>query len=181
MICLTNYESKQKIKFSVTRIKKGRVYISTKIVEEIYNDFEEGKEYPFIITQFRKYPGKRSFYIIKGQNGQTYRLRKKYYNKYNFELGQTIYCRLVSEGKEKFLEPRHPYYELGKEYKFKIKNIEFIYEYPDETRQVFILGNKYGKDSIVLIDEVNKEKIQDGKLKCKVKDIRKSRIFLACK
>ena len=176
-----NFESKQKIKFSVTRIKKGRVYVSTKIVEEVYIDFEEGKEYPFIITQFRKYPGKRSFYVIKSPKGLTYKLRRKFYKQYNFELGQTIYCRLVRDGEDRYLEPGHPFYKIGKEYKFKIINIEYIDEYPNIRKQVFILKNKYGKDSIVLMENVNKENIQDGKIHCRVEDIRKSRLYLECK
>ncbi len=173
-----DYEAKQKINFLITRIKKGKVYISRKIVKEIYNEFNEGKEYPFIISQFKKHPGKRSYYVIKSQSGLTFKLRRKYYKKYNFELGQTIYCRLVSEGEDRYLEPRHPFYKIGKEYKFMIKNIEYIDEYPDIKKQAFILKNKYGKDSIVLIENVNKEKIQDGKLQCRVEDIRKSRLYL---
>lgn len=167
------------LKFSVSRIKKGRVYLSTNGGKEEYSHFEIGKYYYFKIIQFRLYPGNRSFYILKGENRLTYKLRSKFFEKYDFKIGQSIQCRLIREKKESYLEPKHPYYTIGKEYTFDIIGDEYIIDYPKGKIDAYLLKNDFGKP--VHIPKKNVEgKVKNRKINCKVTDIRKSRLYLEC-
>ena len=172
------------VKFMVSRIKKGRVYLSSNGLKEEYNHFEEGKYYYFRIVQFRLYPDNRSYYILKydhetDQEGYTYKLRSKYFEKYDFKIGQSIQCRMIQEDKETYLEPKHPYYTIGKEYTFDIIGDEFIIDYPQGEIDAYLLKNDYGKSIHVPKNGV-KGKVKDGKLMCTISDIRKSRLHLDC-
>lgn len=170
------------IKFVVSRIKKGRVYLNTNGQKEEFNHFEEGKYYYFRIIQFRLYPDNRSYYILKEDmknSGDefTYKLRSKYFEKYGFKIGQSIQCRLVREENETYLEPRHPYYTIGNVYTFDIIRDEFIIDYPKGEIDAYLLRNDYGKPVHIPKKDV-KGKVIDGKIKCTVSDIRKSRLYL---
>lgn len=172
------------VKFSISRIKKGRVYLSLNGGKEEYSHFKEGVYYYFRITQFRLYPDNRSYYILKNDSessaeGFTYKLRSKYFEKYDFKIGQTVQCRLVKEEKEIYLEPKHPYYQIGNEYSFDIVGDEFIIDYPKGEIDAYLLKNDFGKPVHVPKKGVE-GKVKDGKLNCLVSDIRKSRLFLEC-
>lgn len=167
------------LNFEVSRIKKGRVYISGNGLKENYNRFVDGKNYYFRIVQFRMYPDNRSFYILKDENGYSYKLRSKFFEKYDFKIGQSIQCRLVSAEEEAYLEPKHPYYNIGDQYNFDIIKEELIDDYPNGKIEAYLLKNDYGKP--VHIPKRDTEgKIREGKLRCTVTDIRKSRLFLKC-
>ncbi len=172
------------VKFMVSRIKKGRVYLSTNGQKEEFNHFEEGKYYYFRIIQFRLYPDNRSYYILKGDmdnshEGVTYKLRSKYFEKYNFIIGQSIQCRMVHDEQETYLEPKHPYYDIGKEYTFDILGDEFIIDYPKGEIDAYLLKNDYGKPVHVPKRDV-KVKVIKNQIKCTISDIRKSRLYLSC-
>lgn len=172
------------VKFSISRIKKGRVYLTSNGRKEDYDHFKEGVYYYFRIVQFRSYPDKRGFYILKAdperfREGFNYKLKSKYYKKYNFKIGQSILCRLVRDGKKAYLEPKHPYYAIGKEYEFDIIGEELIDDYPSGKIETYLLRNDYGK-SVHIQKKLVKGSIRNGKIKCKVTDIRKSRLYLEC-
>ncbi|MCD4732107.1 MAG: hypothetical protein K8R74_15980 [Bacteroidales bacterium] len=167
------------VKFAISRIKKGRVYLSSNELKVDYNHFEKGRYYYFRIIQFRLYPDNRSFYILKDEKGFTYKLRSKYFEKYDFRIGQSIQCRLVREEKEIFIEPKHPYYALGYEYDFDIIKEELIDDYPSGKIKAYLIKNDYGK-AVHIPKKHVKGKIINGKLKCIVSDIRKSRLYLDC-
>ncbi len=167
------------LKFAISRIKKGRVYLTSNGSKEDYNHLEEGIYYYFRIIQFRLYPDNRSFYILKDEKGFSYKLRSKYFEKYDFKIGQSIQCRLVREEKETCLEPKHPYYTIGKEYAFDIIGEELIDDYPSGKIEAYLLKNEYGK-AVHIAKKHVKGKIKNGKFKCTVSDIRKSRLYLDC-
>ena len=172
------------IKFHVSRIKKGRVYLSSEEHQEEYSHFEEGKYYYFKIIQFRLFPDNRSYYVIKEDSdssgqGFTYKLRSKYFKKYDFKIGQTVQCRLVKEETESYLEPKHPYYNIGENYEFDIIGDEFIIDYPKGKIDTYLLKNDFGKSVHVPKNDVE-GKAANSKLICRVIDIRKSRLYLEC-
>ena len=167
------------LKFVVSRIKKGRVYLSSNGLKEDYNHFEAGLYYYFRIVQFRMYPDNRSFYILKDENGLTYKLRSKFFKNYDFKIGQSIQCRVVREEKKTYLEPKHPYYIIGNEYDFDIIKEESINDYPSGKIKAYLMKNDFGK-AVHIPKKHVKGKIINGKLKCTVSDIRKSRLYLEC-
>lgn len=172
------------VKFMVSRIKKGKVYLSRTGRKVEYTHFEEGKYYYFRIIQFRLYPDNRSYYILKDDTGNspgdfTYKLRSKYFEKYDLKIGQSIQCRIIREEKETYLEPKHPFYTIGEKYTFEIIGDEFIINYPKGEIEAYLLKNDYGKAMHIPKKGV-KEKVKNGKIICTVTDIRKSRLFLDC-
>jgi hypothetical protein len=171
----------QSVKLKVVRIKKGLVYLSEPGFDEEYKGMTEGMEYSFIIKVFIDAPGKRNYYVIASPDGSMYKLRYKFYEKYGLAVGQTIYCRLIKVGKEIFLEPSHPYYQINTCYDFEIIGEDIVPDYPTGERKVCILRNDYGKKILVPVEERKPDPLKDGKMNCRVKDIRKGRIYLNCR
>lgn len=177
-------EKGERIQFKVSRIKKGRVYLSSKGQEEEFSHLEEGKYYYYKIVQLKFYPDNRSYYVIKDARdsamlGFTYKLRSKYFEKYDFKIGQSVQCRLVKEETESYLEPKHPYYNIGEKYKFDIVGDEFIIDYPRGEIDAYLIKNDFGKSVHVPKNEV-KGKVINAKLTCMITDIRKGRLYLEC-
>ncbi|MEZ5196257.1 MAG: hypothetical protein R2764_07635 [Bacteroidales bacterium] len=167
-------------KFRVIRVKRGKIYISQMEEHDIYENLEIGKEYPFLIDELRNYAEKYTYFILKGPDEKVFKIRSKFYVNYQLKLGQTIYCRLLEEGDERFLEPRHPFYKIGKTYDFEIVREDFIKDYPNDKLDVFVLRNDYGKEQYISKNNISTDSIKDGKIRCKVVDIRKSRLYLKC-
>lgn len=170
----------QYLKLKVARIKKGLVYLSEPGFDEKYTGMTEGMEYSFIIKDFINVPGKRSYYVISSHNGSMYKLRYKYYEKYGLAIGQTIYCRFIKAGKELFIEPRHPYYQINVRYDFEIIGEDIVPDYPVGERKVCILRNGFGKKILVPFEKSKPDPYKEGKINCRVKDIRKGQLFLNC-
>jgi len=167
------------LNFKISRIKKGMVYLSSNGLKEDYKRFEDEKYYYFRIVQFRLYPDNRSFYILNDENGYSYKLRSKFFEKYDFKIGQSIQCRLVRTEEEIYLEPKHPYYNIGNQYDFEIITEELIEDYPNGKTEAYLLKNDFGK-SVHIPKRDARGIISDGKLKCLVIDIKKSRLYLKC-
>jgi hypothetical protein len=170
----------QLMKLKITRIKKGLVYISEPGFSEEYTGMAAGMEYPFIIKDFIDTPVKRSYFIITSSDGSMYKLRYKFYEKFGLTIGQTVYCRLIKNGKEAFLEPRHPYYQINVSYDFEIIGEDIIPDYPAGVRKVCILRNDYGKNILIPIDKLNSNYCRNGKMNCRVRDIRKGKLLISC-
>lgn len=169
------------LKLTVIRIKKGLVYVSEINLDGDFNEFKGGVEYPFVITGFRNYPGKQGYFILQSESGANFKMRNKFYEKYNLAVGETIYCRVIRDGKDSFLEPEHPRYKIGNEYTFEIKGTDFIREYPDGQKPAYILRNDFGKDIILAVEEGIKIPPENNLIICRVVDIRKSRVIVQCK
>jgi hypothetical protein len=169
------------LRLKVIRIKKGQIYLSEPGFEIENSRLKDGIEYLFTISDFIDYPGNRSYFILTSNEGSKYKLRYKYYEKYELKVGQTIYCRLIKEGKDLYFEPRHPYYVINGLHDFKIISEEIMPYYPTGVRKVYILQNDYGKNIMVPAEQTSARHIHEGKIICRVKDIRKGRLFLNCR
>jgi hypothetical protein len=175
----TNISTGAKLTFTVSRIKKGRVYLTGNGKKEIFKHFKPGIYYTFKIVQFRLYPDDRSFYILEDKEGKLYKLRSKFYEEYGFKIGLHVRCRLVNDEGESYLEPKHPEYFIGKIYKFKVVGEDLIDDYPTGKIEAYLLENKYGKDVHVPKQKV-KRSAADNHVTCRVTAIKKSRLFLKC-
>ena len=167
-------------KFRVKKIKQGKLYISSTNNDEDYSGFKEGKEYKFKISQFRNYPNRDSSIILTDSGGKTYEIRSKFYTDYNLKPGQTIYCTLIKDNGESYLEPRHPKYSLSRQYDFEIIRQDFIDDYPEGKIKVYVLKNDFGMEVYIPVDNVPADKIKLGKIKCRILSIKKSRLYLEC-
>jgi hypothetical protein len=168
------------VRLKVIRIKNGQIYLSEPGFEIENSGLKEGIEYPFTITDFINYPGNRSYFIITSDEGAKYKLRYKYYEKYGMKIGDTVYCRLTKVGKELFLEPRHPRYMINNQYDFDIIGEEIMPDYPEGERKVYILKNDFGKNIILPDYKIDTGLIINGKINCRVTDIRKAKLIMDC-
>jgi hypothetical protein len=164
----------------IEKIKKGRVLVSAAGINSILDDFETGKDYEFEISHIVTYGKNYDYFILIHENGKKYKLRRKFFRKYNFRTGQTIVCRIDDDQGEKFAEPVHPFYETGKRYGFQITGKTVIQSYPDEQKEAYVLKNEYGKDILIETAKVNSKNISELTIDCRVVKIIRSRLILDC-
>ena len=121
------------------------------------------------------------YYILSDDQGKKYLLKYEYYGNHNLKIGKTIECTIIKYSSKGYyiLEPRHPYYEAGKEYSF-----EFVKQEKDTKGEITGNYDITVKDSFgneikfmsyrsVLIDKNNPEKIR-----CKVTGIKEGKPLL---
>ncbi len=164
----------------VERIKKGRVYLSMGGSVNDYTGLEAGKRYHFRLDHIRNEGGRYATYVLLADNGREFRIRKKFYEKYGFKNGDLITCELVETDHQVFLEPVHPYFEVGFNYEFNILGETLVDEYPSGKAAALRLENRFGKDILVRRQDVDPRRIHGNTLKCAVTAIKKSQVFLAC-
>lgn len=166
------------VKLTVIRIKKGQVYVSDTKFDGDFRDFKKGEEYPFVISGYRNFPGKQGYFILLSPSGSNYKLRSKFYEKYGLAVGQKIFCRVIREGRDTYLEPRHPFYLPDKIYDFEINGKGTIRDYPDGQRNAYLLKNYYGKDILLPVENNIQDKSVGDYVRCKVINIRKGRVIV---
>jgi len=176
----TDLKAGDTMKLTVVRIKMGQIYVSDTDFDGDFKSFKSGEEYPFTITGYRNYPGKQGYFILQSEKGSQYKLRNKFYEKYGLSIGRSILCRVIREGKDTFLEPKHPFYQIGSEYNFNITGMDTIREYPEGQSSAYVLKNEYGKDILVAVGNVSKDHPDASMITCKVIDIRKGRVIVDC-
>ncbi|MDI3527265.1 MAG: hypothetical protein PWR03_1448 [Tenuifilum sp.] len=83
--------------------------------------FKEGEWYNFTVEKFIQLPNSNS-YLLVHESGKRLLLPAEYYVKYNIVVGAQIRCRVdkINCTGQIFLEPEHPFYEIGKSYNFEI-------------------------------------------------------------
>ncbi|MCB2219269.1 MAG: hypothetical protein KQI35_02655 [Bacteroidetes bacterium] len=162
----------------VTRIKKGKVYISTDGVSESFTELKHGDFHRFRVTQLVSYGDNYEYFILIDQKGREYKLRRKYYSEYGIQIDHEIRCRIIREGSDFYFEPEHPFYKIGKLYEFELIERTEIDVYPDGRWPTFVFRNDFGKNILIHEKKINAE-IQIGHLQTLlVKDIRKSELIL---
>ncbi len=164
----------------VERIKKGRVYLSLGLEVNDYTGLEAGKRYHFTLDHILNEGGRYAYYVLLNEQGRKFRIRKKFYEKYGFNPGDMISCELVETDHQVFLEPVHPFYEVGFNYDFNILGETLVDEYPDGKAEAFRLENKFGKEILIRKNGIKAERVNGSSLKCTVTAIKKSQVFLAC-
>lgn len=164
----------------VERIKKGKVFITVGSAINDYTGMDAGKTYHFTLVRELHVGGRYAFFVLRDDNGREFRIRKKFYDKYGFKVGDLVSCELVETDHQVFLEPVHPFYEIGFNYEFKIKGETLVNEYPEGQEEAYLLENAYGKDAVVKKSEVAPGRINGNTVKCTVTAIKKSQVILAC-
>lgn len=164
----------------VERIKKGRVYISLGTSINDYTGMEAGKRYRFTLSHLVNSGSRMASYVMRDDHGKEFRIRKKFYSTSGFNKGDLITCELVETDHQVFLEPLHPFYEVGFIYDFRIIGEAMVQEYPDQEAEAYLLENKFGKDIILKKKDIPSGKVKGEMVKCTVTAIKKSQVFLAC-
>ncbi|NMC41713.1 MAG: hypothetical protein GYA43_11190 [Bacteroidales bacterium] len=110
---------------------------------------EEGKEYLFRIEKETTTPDKKDYWVLSGPGERRFLIPVKYYRGYGFEPGREIICRIdrINCSGQVFLEPRHPFYEEGSKYPFKVISSGYV---KDETgTSVLYVVVKDGLDNLI--------------------------------
>ncbi len=165
----------------VTGIRKGRVFISNDISGNDFTGMVPGKMYEYTINKELSLGDNYDFYILENSNGKHFKLRKKFYADYNFNVGEKINARLCGNNGEYYLEPKHPNYEVGKLYDFEILREELIDEYPNLKKKAYFLKNEHGKEIVIKKEDVNPASISNSHINCRVIEIKHSQVFIDCK
>ena len=129
----------QKYDFTVYRIKQGQLFISIPGSHNDYSNMKNGDIYSFVISHLKTYAGKYEYYVLEDKAGNEFLLRSKFYRKYNLKISDNVNCSFREVNHQSFLEPLHPYYEIGKEYIFNIIGDTKIHIYPDRNKNAYLI------------------------------------------
>ena len=171
------YSTGQKIQCKVERIIKGRLNLS--FVNSI--NLKRDTYYKFRIDDIRVLKDNIKYYILSDNDKQKHLLACEYYEHHKLKIGQLIECKIIKFSPKGYyiLEPKHPFYESGKAYKF-----EFVKEEKDSKGEITgnyditvkdIFGElvKFMSEKSLLVEEVKPEII-----KCKVSGVKKGKPLL---
>jgi len=145
-------------------------------------EYKEGLNVKFTIKKQIELSENEKYFVLEDENGRKHLLKSDLYKKYNLNVGDNIFCKIdhINCAGKIFLEPKHPFYNEGEIYSFKIKEIG-------------IAKNRLGKDVTLLsfLDNLNNIatcKIEDEELSkfkineqinCKVELIKKGQLYLS--
>lgn len=163
------------IKCSVERIKKAEIFISPIDNNYSTNNLIEGKIYKFNVTDICKLADNEYYYLLKDTFNHQHLLEKKYYNNYKIEKGQVINCNVVrlSSKSYYYLEPEHPYYKIGKIYKFGFISIKNT-----ESEKIITVEDKYANKIIIKNNKATISENFKKNVDCKIVKIKKGRLVL---
>lgn len=138
---------------------------------------EEGKEYSFYAEKEAIIPDGKVYMVLKGPDNLRHLLHLLPYKGYGIKKGSKVICKVdrINCRGEIFLEPRHPYYEEGKKYKFEIVSQDIRTDDLGNEIKVFLVKDVLGNilpvpvpdDASVLRDKsfvlLTVERIHKGK------------------
>ncbi len=178
---INDYRVGEMLSCKVELIKKATLYLTHTNSDNTF-DLKIDKYYNFKIVDVKTLADNFKYYVLLDEMQNTHLLRYEYYDNHDFEIGKLIECKLLKFSSEGYyiLEPKHPFYEIGKEYEF-----DFVEEKEDERNE---LTNNY---EITVKDIFNKEvmftsnksigtdNVLRNKIRCKVIGIKKGKALLS--
>jgi len=166
----------------VLKIKKGKLFLK-KVNDNMTSPLlKKGEYYDFSVIDEKINPdnGKR-YLILEDKHKNNHILQKKHYLNHNIKKNQKITCRVdrISSEGYYYLEPRHPYYEPGKSYKFPAIRLDHYIFSNDKHQFTLVLEDHFGEEINIDLGEKIDDKLKDKEfLECKVKDIYKGKPVL---
>jgi len=172
---------KSTVKCKVTRIKKGKLFLTIPDLDESTNNLQIGNKYCFTVVEIKSIEDKTDYYILKDEFGKYYSLQKSMYEHYEFKTDQKVECIVTkynTDGNLK-VEPVHPHYIIGKSYSFNF--IEIIKEKDalGNEEKVIIVKDIYGIETKVRSSKDSIPNPIPEKIYCKVDGIRKGKAILS--
>jgi hypothetical protein len=177
------YSKLEEIDLKVDKIRKGELILSVPVFTGNYSHLKEGEIYSFVILSLTTIGQQREFFVLKDEQNALHYLRKKYYEDYGFQKGDLIRGLIIHppERGKYYLEPLYPGYELGREYHFTFVREDKILRKDGTYREIFIVLDKHGKECILTYDASNKPALERGKVKAKVHQFIRGKLFLQIK
>lgn len=109
----------------VERIKKAQLFLSLPSIRGFQVKLRRNTVYDFKIKELREHDNSY-YYILESPYGSYHLLPKRFYEHFNYTIGQSVQVRVVelnSDGSYQ-LEPLNPYYRIGETYLFKFLRFE---------------------------------------------------------
>ncbi len=184
-ICITENEARedysvgQKVECKLERIIKGRLNLS--FVNHKSKLLRRQVYYKFKIDDIRVLKDNVKYFILSGNNKQKHLLACEYYEHHDLKIGQTIECMIIKFSPKGYyiLEPKHPFYESGKTYKF-----EFLKEEKDNKGEItgnfdITVKDVFGEEVIFMSEKsLLIEGLKPEHIKCKVSGVKKGKPLL---
>ena len=164
----------------VGRIKKGELMLTTVSDFDNTHFLKPGSQIILKVSEIFTLSGELEFFVLRDAKRNNYFLRKKFYWEYDLKKDQDIFCRVMQQNEEIFLEPKHPNYDLRKYYDFKVLREDFIEDYPEKNVPVVVVSDVFDKEYFLRKDQLDLSKIKEGSLNCLVAEIIKGRLVLQC-
>jgi hypothetical protein len=178
-----NSTCKQTVTCRVDRVKKGRLYLSLPGQNPDVSAFEINKMYLLKVKDIFTMTYDEEYFRLEDERGRLHYLREKYYKNYGFDVGDIINCCYLgyTPGYNHYFEPQHPLYKIGNVYEFRISGIDtFINEFGKEVSKVKVYNDSQ-KEFFVDCSAIPDVKNGIGQsIRCRVNDIRMSRLKLEC-
>lgn len=129
----------------VERIKKGTLLLSLPNENYFGNNQPPDASRPFRIRDVITLAPKQEFYVLE-QEGSIHYLRTKYFNEYGLTGGATLQLRVLGGHAlyQHYLEPDHPYYQVGQRYTFELLGTERIAIRQNQPHYLLQLGDRLG-------------------------------------
>lgn len=173
-------QNETRIKCKVLRIKKGELFLSVPESQQ-KTQLRIGKNYCFKVVNIKKLEKKIDYYILKDDFDNSYSLKKDMYQHYEFKIGQKVECTVTKYHTDSHLkiEPVHPHYKIGKNYKFKyLKTVEEK-DPLGEKEFIIIVKDIYGIETKVRSGLDHLKTDFPEKINCNVEGIRKGKAILS--
>jgi len=168
------------VKFKIDLVKKGRIYLWPCQDEDFLSALIPGKILNLTLKGTKTYNGSREFYDFQDDNGRRFFIRKKFYTKYGFDIGDRVKCEVKEKSGVKFLEPLHPVFRKNMYFDFEILSEETVTIYPGRKVKVYNLKNPYGKSIVIEKGLIKPGGIHQNRIRCKVIDVVQSTPVIEC-
>lgn len=166
----------------IERIKKSQIVLSLPSIKGVQVKLRRNTVYDFKISELREY-NSELFYILEGPHGSYHHLPKRYYEHFNYSIGQDIQVRVIelnSDGSY-ILEPLNPYYRIGEVYLFKFLRFEKAVagDFQGQNGTLWVLDH-YAQPVKVKPKtwQLNFKNYNPDQIICKVERFKKGRLIL---
>jgi len=166
----------------IERIKKGQIFLSLPSIKGVQVKLRRNTVYDFKLTEVREF-NSEFYFILEGPHGSYHQLPKRYYEHFNYSIGQLLQIRVVelnSDGTY-ILEPLNPYYRIGEVYLFKFLRFEKAAagDFESQKGAIWVLDH-YGQPVKIKPKswQTKLKTFQPENIICKVTKFKKGRLVL---
>jgi hypothetical protein len=168
------------ITLTISRIKKGIPILSHPSFIKKNKELSSicGKKLQFNVLGIGKNIDNEEVFLLINDAGYRSELKVKHYKSYGIEIGNTLECEVYSYNHLGVLkvEPKNPFYEVGKEYNFIVVCNEIEDNSIDDENVILIVEDRSANNCGVLLkSNIYNELKQKPSIKCRVVGFRRGR------
>lgn len=158
----------------IAQIKKGTIIIEFRNVHIKNLWIGDTRKFEYLGKQ-------NSIFIFKDEFGYKHSLKKDVYDHYGFEIGKVYEGTVLKYNKNYSfkIEPKNPFYELGKEYSFKFRKIKDEVDLLNNSIKVIEVEDIWGHEAtIVQFSEDLLKSLPKEYIEAKINRISNGRLYL---